>query len=80
KGLPFRDAHHAVGAAVGYAAKKNCDLSDLPLRELQQFSPLIEKDVYARITLEGSLAARNHYGATSPKQVRAAIARARGRA
>ncbi|MEQ1440129.1 argininosuccinate lyase [Fontimonas sp. SYSU GA230001] len=77
KGLPFRDAHHAVGSAVGYAAQKNRDLAELSLDELRRFSPLIEADVYARITLEGSLAARNHYGATSPEQVRAAIARAR---
>ena len=77
KGLPFRDAHHAVGSAVGFAAQKNCDLSELTLAELQQFSPLVENDVYARITLEGSLNARQHYGATAPAQVRAAIARAR---
>ncbi len=77
KGLPFRDAHHAVGSAVGHAAQKGCDLSDLSLEELRQFSPLVENDVYERITLEGSLNARNHYGATAPAQVRAAIARAR---
>ncbi len=79
KGLPFRDAHHVVGSAVAHAAQKDCDLADLPLDELRGFSPLIEADVYERITLEGSLAARNHYGATSPAQVRAAIARARAR-
>ncbi|MEW6167368.1 MAG: argininosuccinate lyase [Pseudomonadota bacterium] len=77
KGLPFRDAHHAVGSAVAYAAQKPCDLAELTLDELQRFSPLIEADVYGCITLEGSLAARKHYGATSPEQVRAAIARAR---
>jgi len=77
KGLPFRDAHHVVGSTVGYAAKKGCDLSELSLEELRQFSPLVDEDVYARITLEGSLNARNHYGATAPAQVRAAIARAR---
>jgi argininosuccinate lyase len=77
KGLPFRDAHHAVGSTVAFAQKKGCDISELSLDELRQFSKLIGDDVYARITLEGSLAARNHYGATGPAQVRAAIARAR---
>ncbi|HET8881712.1 MAG TPA: argininosuccinate lyase [Solimonas sp.] len=77
KGLPFRDAHHAVGSTVAYAQKKGCDIAELSLAELRQFSALIDDDVYARITLEGSLAARNHYGATGPAQVRAAIARAR---
>ncbi|NKF22039.1 argininosuccinate lyase [Solimonas marina] len=77
KGLPFRDAHHVVGSTVAYAQDKGCDIAELSLGELRRFSPLIGEDVYERITLEGSLAARNHYGATSPAQVRAAIARAR---
>ena len=79
KGLPFRDAHHAVGSAVAYAVTKACDLADLSLEELKKFSALVEQDVYERLTLDGSLRARNHYGATSPEQVRAAIARARSR-
>jgi argininosuccinate lyase len=77
KGLPFRDAHHAVGSAVAYAVTKACDLADLSLDELRKFSALVEQDVYERLTLDGSLRARNHYGATSPEQVRAAVARAR---
>ncbi len=77
KGLPFRDAHHAVGSAVAYAVTKACDLADLSLDELRKFSALVEQDVYERLTLDGSLRARNHYGATSPEQVRAAIVRAR---
>jgi len=55
------------------------DLAELPLVELQAFSPMIADDVYAVLTLEGSLAARDHLGGTAPAQVRAAIARARQR-
>ena len=77
KGLPFRDAHHAVGNAVGLAASKGCDLADLTLAELQGFSPLVGADVFAHITPEASVAARTTYGGTAPAQVRAAIARAR---
>jgi argininosuccinate lyase len=77
KGLPFRDAHEAVALAVRFAEKKGCDLADLKLEELKQFSTLIENDIYAVLTLEGSLAARNHIGGTAPAQVEAAIARAR---
>jgi argininosuccinate lyase len=40
---------------------------------------MITDDVYAVLTLEGSLAARDHLGGTAPAQVRAAIARARTR-
>jgi argininosuccinate lyase len=77
KGLPFRDAHEAVALAVHFAEQKNCDLSELKLEELQQFSGLIAQDVYDVLTLEGSLAARNHTGGTAPQQTEAAIARAR---
>jgi argininosuccinate lyase len=77
KGLPFRDAHEAVALAVRFAEKKGCDLAALKLDELKQFSALIEDDIFAVLTLEGSLAARNHIGGTAPQQVEAAIARAR---
>lgn len=77
KGVPFRDAHEAVALAVRFSVERNCDLSDLKLEELKQFSTLIEQDIYAVLTLEGSLASRNHIGGTAPNQVEAAIARAR---
>ena len=77
KGLPFRDAHEAVALAVRAAEKRGCDLPDFSLSELQAFSPLISEDVYAVLTVAGSLAARNHIGGTAPGQVKAAIARAR---
>ncbi|WP_435627560.1 argininosuccinate lyase [Candidatus Ferrigenium straubiae] len=77
KGLPFRDAHEAVALAVRYAEQKGCDLTDIGLADLQQFSALIDQDVYQVLSLEGSLASRDHTGGTAPKQVEAAIARAR---
>ena len=77
QGLPFRDAHEAVARAVRAAETKGCDLAELSLAELQAFSPLIEADVSAVLTVAGSLAARDHVGGTAPNQVRAAIARLR---
>ncbi len=77
RGLPFRDAHDAVARAVRHAEGGGCDLSDLPLAELREFSPLIEEDVFAVLTLEGSVASRSHPGGTAPAQVRAAIAASR---
>ncbi|MDR2195026.1 MAG: argininosuccinate lyase, partial [Gallionellaceae bacterium] len=77
KGLPFRDAHEAVAASVRFAEQQGRDLSELSLDELKQFSALIEKDVYDVLTLEGSLAARDHIGGTAPAQVQSAIAQAR---
>jgi len=79
KGMPFRDAHEVVARAVRQAALQGCDLAELRLEELQEFSPHISEDVYSVLTLEGSLASRNHIGGTAPNQVKAAIQRARQR-
>ena len=79
KGMPFREAHEVVARAVRRAADKGVDLAQLGVDELRQFSDLIGADVLDRLSLEGSLAARDHIGGTAPKQVRAAIARARQR-
>ncbi|MCC6073282.1 argininosuccinate lyase [Massilia sp. GCM10020059] len=77
KGLPFRDAHEAVARAVRACDDAKCDLSEMSLDQLRAFSPLIGDDVFAVLTLEGSVAARDHVGGTAPNQVRAAIARVR---
>lgn len=77
KGIPFRDAHEIVARSVRYAEQKTCDLSDLTLSELQQFSTTIEADVFSVLTLQGSLNSRNHLGGTAPEQVRAAVMRAK---
>ena len=84
KGLPFRDAHEAVAHAVKICTQKKCDLADLNLEELRaatdltpEQQALIAADVSHCLTLEGSVAARNHIGGTAPNQVRAAIARLR---
>ncbi len=77
KGVPFRDAHAIVGRAVARALEQGCDLSELSLETLRGFSPVIEEDVFSILTLEGALAARDHLGGTAPRQVRAAIRRAR---
>ncbi len=79
KGLPFRDAHEAVGHAVKAAEARGVDLPQLTLDELRAFCPQVENDVFAVLTVAGSLASRNHLGGTAPDQVRAAIGRARSR-
>ena len=79
KGLAFRDAHEAVAHAVRTAADAGLDLSELELDALRRFSPLIEDDVYAVLTPEGSVASRAHVGGTAPAQVARAVAAARAR-
>ncbi|WP_415902287.1 argininosuccinate lyase [Neptuniibacter sp. QD29_5] len=75
KGMPFRDAHEVVGKSVAYGIEQNKDLGEMTLEELVQFSDTIEQDVFEVLTLEGSVAARDHIGGTAPNQVRAAVKR-----
>jgi len=77
RGVAFRDAHEIVGKSVAYGVQTGKDLSEMSLAELQVFSTTIEQDVFAVLTLEGSVAARNHIGGTAPAQVKAAVGRAR---
>ena len=77
KGVAFRDAHEVVARAVREAEARQCDLAALPLDALQRFSPLIDADVFGVLTLDGSVASRDHIGGTAPSRVRAAIDAAR---
>ena len=75
RGLPFRDCHEIVGHAVKYGVETGKDLAEMSLEELRKFSDQIEQDVFAVLTLEGSVNARNHIGGTAPAQVKAAVVR-----
>jgi len=77
--IPFRDAHEVVGRAVAHCVAEGSRLEDLALETLQGFHPAIGADVFDVLTLEGSVAARNHIGGTSPQQVEAAVVAARDR-
>jgi argininosuccinate lyase len=77
KGMPFRDAHEVVAHAVKAGVESGRDLAEFSLAELQAFSNTISDDVFEVLTLEGSVASRNHTGGTAPEQVRRAIAQAR---
>jgi argininosuccinate lyase len=76
KGLPFREAHDAVGKLVRYAESKSAALSELTLDEMRRFSPLFDDDA-RRIDVMASLRSRDVPGGTAPKQVAAALRRAR---
>lgn len=79
KGIAFRDAHEIVGRAVRHGIDQGKDLSAMSLQELQTFSASIEDDIFAVLTLDGSMAARDHTGGTAPAQVRSAVQAARQR-
>jgi argininosuccinate lyase len=75
-GLPFRDAHEVVGKAVAHGVDAGLDLAEMDLATLRGFCADIREDVFEVLTLEGSIAARNHLGGTAPQQVAAAAQRA----
>jgi argininosuccinate lyase len=72
RGLPFRDAHEVVGKAVAHGVATGTALAAMPLATLQGFSRLIGDDIFAVLTLEGSVNARDHIGGTAPARVHAA--------
>ncbi len=76
RGLPFRDAHDVVGQAVAHGVDTGTDLADMSLETLKGFCADIDEDVFEVLTLEGSVAARDHLGGTAPVQVAAAAKRA----
>jgi len=79
KGVAFRDAHEIVGKVVRFCLNEGRRLDELGIDELRRFSTAIDRDVFAVLTLEGSVAARRHPGGTAPEQVRSAIRAARDR-
>jgi argininosuccinate lyase len=78
-GMPFRDAHHVVGATVKLAETKGCDLDQLSLEDLQGIEPNITDAVYDVLTVEASVAARQSFGGTAPVRVKESVAAAKER-
>jgi argininosuccinate lyase len=69
RGLPFRDAHHVVGALVAEAEKSGCALSALPLDIVQAINPLFEADWIEVFDIKQALARRMGPGMPGPDQV-----------
>jgi argininosuccinate lyase len=76
RGVPFRLAHEQIGKAVQACIERGCELRDLPLEELQEFSHLFDRDFYSCLTLESVLAIHDVPGGTAPARVRQAIRKA----
>lgn len=79
KGLPFRDAHHAVGQAVKQAEQAGCALKDLPLIQWQSIHPFFGEDLFQVFNLEQALKVRNVYGGTGRDAVKDQIKKAKER-
>jgi argininosuccinate lyase len=79
KGIPFRQAHEMAGRIVMRAIEKKCELGDLPLDEFKSFSPMVEDDVFAALSLDATLATKSATGGTAPERVAEALSEARKR-
>jgi argininosuccinate lyase len=75
KGVPFREAHEAVGRAAAAAARQARPLAALSPEEWRGFHPEFGPDVLARLEPEASLARRELTGAPGPRQVRRQLSR-----
>jgi len=76
-GVPFREAHHIVGACVKRSEELGVELSALPAAEAAAIHPAVTPEALAALTVEASVASRISYGGTAPERVRQAIAAAR---
>ena len=77
KGIPFRDAHSIAGKTVAYAIKNKKELQDLSIDELQNFSNLIEKDIFESLKIENVINKRVSFGGTAKQNVLSAIKKAK---
>lgn len=77
KGMPFRDAHHVSGEIVRYAESVGKGLDDLSLKELQQYSDLIDADLPPLLTPTAVAAAKTSRGGTAPERVQEQLEKAR---
>jgi len=73
KGVPFRSAHEVIGKAVSFCLDQGCELSDLSLEQLKQFSSAFDQDFYSAVTLDAVLGCHDVPGGTNPARVRAAL-------
>jgi argininosuccinate lyase len=75
QGLPFRDAHHAVGALVALAEKSETPLDKIPEAEARKIAPKLGQNWREVFDVSRALSAREKPGMPGPKQVAAQIAR-----
>ena len=76
RNLPFRQAHGVVGRIVALCQERDCELVDLTLAEMQGFSELIEADIFAVLSVEGSVNSRVSAGGTAGVRVEEALEKA----
>ena len=77
KDVPFRDAHEIVGNVVAMAIKKGKELDELSLNDLKSVSPVINKDIFGFLNIEGSVDSKKTAGGTALEEVEKQIKKAK---
>jgi argininosuccinate lyase len=77
KGIPFRRAHRIVGELLLYAMEKGKKLKELEIKEMREFSPAFDEDVYEHLSLSSFFRRRNFPGGTGEKAIELQIKRAK---
>jgi len=75
RGVPFREAHHAVGAVVQLAEKRGVALNALETREVKKINAAFAEDWREVFDLRRALAKRSGTGMPGPVQLRRQFAR-----
>jgi|UniRef100_UPI004049C9F6 argininosuccinate lyase len=70
RGVPFRKAHHAVGAIVQLAEKNSVQIDQLPTEEVVKINPAFGPDWIEVFDLKRAMAKRRGTGMPGPKQLR----------
>jgi len=68
-GVPFREAHEAVGHLVVWCTANGTDLDEATDAELAAVSPHLTPDLRAVLDVRGAIASRSAFGGTSPDRV-----------
>jgi argininosuccinate lyase len=77
RGVPFRQAHEVVAYAVQKCLAQECELEQLSLDELREFSPAFDADIYENLKIESVLACHDVPGGTAQHRVQQALNAAR---
>ena len=77
KGVPFRQAHEIIAQAVQKCLLQDCELEQLSLDELREFSPAFDADIYENLKVQNVLACHDVPGGTAPQRVQQALRAAR---
>jgi len=75
RGVPFREAHHAVGTAVRLAEAQGVALDRLSLAQVRTVHPAFGRDWAKVFDLRRALAARRGTGMPGPAQIRRQLGR-----